>query len=47
MGSEICLDFPSVGATENLIMAATLAQGKLRLEMLLVSRKLLIYKTFK
>jgi len=27
VGSEICLDFPSVGATENLIMAATLAQG--------------------
>ncbi|HHY05767.1 MAG TPA: UDP-N-acetylglucosamine 1-carboxyvinyltransferase [Clostridia bacterium] len=28
VGSEICLDFPSVGATENLIMAATLAQGE-------------------
>jgi UDP-N-acetylglucosamine 1-carboxyvinyltransferase len=27
VGSEICLDFPSVGATENLIMAATLAEG--------------------
>ncbi|MGI6587548.1 MAG: UDP-N-acetylglucosamine 1-carboxyvinyltransferase [Peptococcia bacterium] len=27
IGNEICLDFPSVGATENLIMAATLAQG--------------------
>jgi len=27
-GSEICLDFPSVGATENLMMAAVLAQGK-------------------
>ncbi len=26
-GAEICLDFPSVGATENLIMAASLAQG--------------------
>ncbi|MEA4891326.1 MAG: UDP-N-acetylglucosamine 1-carboxyvinyltransferase [Peptococcaceae bacterium] len=26
-GCEICLDFPSVGATENLMMAATLAQG--------------------
>lgn len=26
-GSEICLDFPSVGATENLIMTATLAEG--------------------
>jgi len=27
-GSEICLDFPSVGATENLMMAAVLAKGK-------------------
>jgi UDP-N-acetylglucosamine 1-carboxyvinyltransferase len=27
-GSEIYLDFPSVGATENLMMAATMAQGK-------------------
>lgn len=26
-GAEVLLDFPSVGATENLIMAATLAQG--------------------
>lgn len=26
-GSEICLDFPSVGATENLMMAATMADG--------------------
>lgn len=26
-GAEICLDFPSVGATENLMMAATLAKG--------------------
>jgi len=26
-GAEICLDFPSVGATENIIMAATLAKG--------------------
>ena len=26
-GGEICLDFPSVGATENLMMAATLAEG--------------------
>jgi len=26
-GSNICLDFPSVGATENLIMAAVLAKG--------------------
>ncbi|MFA7636599.1 MAG: UDP-N-acetylglucosamine 1-carboxyvinyltransferase [Monoglobales bacterium] len=28
VGNKIYLDFPSVGATENLIMAATLAQGK-------------------
>lgn len=28
MGSEINLSFPSVGATENLIMAASLAKGK-------------------
>ncbi|NLW24360.1 MAG: UDP-N-acetylglucosamine 1-carboxyvinyltransferase [Clostridia bacterium] len=27
-GAEICLDFPSVGATENLMMAACLAQGE-------------------
>jgi len=27
-GTEICLDFPSVGATENLMMAACLARGK-------------------
>ncbi len=26
-GAKICLDFPSVGATENLLIAATLAQG--------------------
>ncbi|MHB8171865.1 MAG: UDP-N-acetylglucosamine 1-carboxyvinyltransferase [Thermincolia bacterium] len=28
VGSEIHLDFPSVGATENIMMAATLARGK-------------------
>lgn len=28
VGTEIHLDFPSVGATENLMMAATLAKGK-------------------
>src|ERR1700754_1332484 len=26
-GSKICLDFPSVGATENILMAAVLAKG--------------------
>lgn len=28
VGSEICLDFPSVGATENVLMAASLAKGE-------------------
>lgn len=28
VGNEICLDFPSVGATENLVMAASLAEGE-------------------
>jgi len=32
MGAEIYLDFPSVGATENLMMAATLAKGKTTIE---------------
>lgn len=27
-GAKICLDFPSVGATENILCAATLAQGE-------------------
>ncbi|MDD4780606.1 MAG: UDP-N-acetylglucosamine 1-carboxyvinyltransferase [Tissierellia bacterium] len=31
-GSDIYLDFPSVGATENVIMAATLSQGETILE---------------
>lgn len=31
-GNNIYLDFPSVGATENLIMAATLADGETRIE---------------
>jgi UDP-N-acetylglucosamine 1-carboxyvinyltransferase len=31
-GARITLDFPSVGATENLIMAATLAEGRTVLE---------------
>jgi len=31
-GARITLDFPSVGATENLIMAATLAQGRTVIE---------------
>ncbi|MBQ6950930.1 MAG: UDP-N-acetylglucosamine 1-carboxyvinyltransferase [Clostridia bacterium] len=31
-GANIYLDFPSVGATENLIMAATLARGLTRIE---------------
>lgn len=32
VGTEIYLDFPSVGATQNIIMAACLAQGKTTLE---------------
>lgn len=32
VGSEIYLDFPSVGATENIIMAAALAEGETILE---------------
>ncbi len=32
LGAEIYLDFPSVGATENLMMAATLAKGKTTIE---------------
>ena len=32
VGTKIMLDFPSVGATENLMMAATLAEGKTVLE---------------
>lgn len=32
IGTKIHLDFPSVGATENLIMAATLAEGKTTIE---------------
>ncbi|MBR1584392.1 MAG: UDP-N-acetylglucosamine 1-carboxyvinyltransferase, partial [Clostridia bacterium] len=31
-GANIYLDFPSVGATENLLMAATLAKGVTRIE---------------
>lgn len=31
-GTEIYLDFPSVGATENVIMAATMAEGKTIIE---------------
>ena len=32
LGTEIYLDFPSVGATQNIIMAATLAKGKTTLD---------------
>ncbi len=31
-GAEICLDFPSVGATENLVMAAVKAEGTTELQ---------------
>ncbi len=33
IGNHIYLDFPSVGATENIIMAATLAKVLLTLKM--------------
>lgn len=32
LGTEIYLDFPSVGATQNIMMAATLAEGKTTLD---------------
>lgn len=32
LGTKIYLDFPSVGATENILMAATLAKGKTTIE---------------
>ncbi|MGL4790118.1 MAG: UDP-N-acetylglucosamine 1-carboxyvinyltransferase, partial [Anaerotignaceae bacterium] len=32
IGGKICLDFPSVGATENLLMAACLAKGETIIE---------------
>ena len=31
-GTQIYLDFPSVGATENVIMAASMAEGKTVIE---------------
>lgn len=31
-GARICLDFPSVGATQNIMMAATLAEGETTIE---------------
>ena len=41
-GAHIHLDFPSVGATQNIIMAASLASGNLSLRMSLKNLKLLI-----
>ena len=38
-GNYVYLDFPSVGATENIMMAAALAQGTTYIEMPLLNRK--------
>jgi UDP-N-acetylglucosamine 1-carboxyvinyltransferase len=32
IGAKVCLDFPSVGATENIMMAASLGEGTTRIE---------------
>jgi UDP-N-acetylglucosamine 1-carboxyvinyltransferase len=32
IGAKVCLDFPSVGATENIMMAASLGEGSTRIE---------------
>ena len=40
-GAKIYLDFPSVGATENIMMAAVLAEGTTVIENARKSRKLL------
>ena len=34
IGNHICLPFPSVGATENILMASTIAKGKTIMKML-------------
>lgn len=45
-GSDIYLDFPSVGATENILLAATRAKGLQRLKMQRQSRKSAIWRIF-
>ena len=39
-GAKIYLDFPSVGATQNIMMAAVLAEGKLKFKTLQENQKL-------
>ena len=46
VGAEICLDLPSVGATENLMLAGYLQMVQQGFKMLLKNRKLLIWQIF-
>lgn len=46
IGTKIYLDFPSVGATENLIMAATLAEGETILENVAIEPEIVDLATF-
>ena len=32
VGAEVCLDLPSVGATENIMLASVLAEGSSRIQ---------------
>lgn len=45
-GAKIYLDFPSVGATENLIMSATLAEGETILENVAIEPEIVDLATF-
>jgi len=45
-GAKIYLDFPSVGATENLIMAATLAEGETILENVAIEPEIVDLATY-
>jgi len=45
-GTKIYLDFPSVGATENLLMAATLAEGETILENAAIEPEIVDLSTF-
>lgn len=45
-GTKIYLDFPSVGATENLLMAATLAEGETILENVAIEPEIVDLSTF-
>ncbi len=46
IGSKIYLDFPSVGATENIIMAATLAEGQTIIENAAIEPEIVDLVTF-